>query len=28
MKDNNTICNNPQNVIEWCKIAREEAMSL
>lgn len=25
MKDNHTIGNNPQNVIEWCRIAREEA---
>lgn len=25
MKDNNTIGKNPQNVINWCKIAREEA---
>lgn len=25
MKDNNTIGRNPQNVIRWCKIAREEA---
>lgn len=25
MKDNNTIGNNPQNVIDWCRIAREEA---
>lgn len=25
MKDNNTICKNPQNVINWCKIAREIA---
>lgn len=25
MKDNNTIGNNPQNVIDWSKIAREEA---
>jgi hypothetical protein len=25
MKDNHTIGNNPQNVIEWCKIAKEEA---
>lgn len=28
MKDNNTIGNNPQNVIDWCKIAREEAESI
>lgn len=28
MKDNNTIGNNPQNVIRWCRIAKEEAMSL
>ncbi len=25
MKDNNTIGNNPRNVIRWCQIAREEA---
>ena len=25
MKDNHTIGNNPENVIRWCKIAREEA---
>jgi len=25
MKDNHTIGNNPQNVIDWCRIAREEA---
>lgn len=25
MKDNNTIGRNPQNVIRWCRIAREEA---
>ena len=25
MKDNHTIGHNPQNVIQWCKIAREEA---
>jgi hypothetical protein len=25
MKDNHTIGNNPQNVIRWCQIAREEA---
>ncbi len=25
MKDNHTIGNNPQNVIRWCRIAREEA---
>ena len=24
MKDNHTIGNNPQNVIDWCRIAREE----
>ncbi|NJD02820.1 MAG: hypothetical protein FIA99_09585 [Ruminiclostridium sp.] len=28
MKDNNTICNNAQNVIRWCKIAMEEAEAL
>jgi len=27
MKDNHTIGNNPQNVIRWCRIAREEAES-
>jgi hypothetical protein len=25
MKDNHTLGNNPQNVIRWCRIAREEA---
>jgi hypothetical protein len=25
MKDNHTIGNNPQNVIDWCRIAKEEA---
>ena len=25
MKDNNTICNNPENVIRWTRIAKEEA---
>jgi hypothetical protein len=25
MKDNHTIGNNPENVIRWCRIAREEA---
>ena len=25
MKDNHTIGHNPQNVIRWCQIAREEA---
>jgi hypothetical protein len=25
MKDNYTIGNNPQNVIQWCLIAQEEA---
>jgi hypothetical protein len=25
MKDNNTIGNNPENVIKWCRIAKEEA---
>lgn len=25
MKDNHTIGNNPRNVIDWCRIAREEA---
>jgi len=25
MKDNNTIGKNPQNVIDWCKVAKEEA---
>lgn len=28
MKDNNTIGKNPQNVIKWCRIAREEANAL
>lgn len=28
MKDNHTIANNPQNVIRWCQIAREEAEAL
>lgn len=28
MKDNNTIGKNPQNVIRWCQIAREEAESI
>lgn len=28
MKDNNTIGNNPENVIRWCKIAKEEAERL
>ncbi len=28
MKDNNTIGHNPENVIRWCRIAREEADSL
>lgn len=28
MKDNNTLGNNPQNAIRWCKIAQEEASSL
>lgn len=28
MKDNHTIGKNPNNLIEWCKIAREEAMNL
>ena len=28
MKDNHTIGNNPQNVIRWCKIAREEAEAI
>jgi hypothetical protein len=28
MKDNHTIGNNPQNVIRWCQIAREEAEAL
>lgn len=26
MKDNHTIGKNPENVIEWCRIAKEEAM--
>jgi hypothetical protein len=25
MKDNHTIGNNPRNVVDWCRIAREEA---
>ena len=25
MKDNNTLGNNPQNVVDWCRIAKEEA---
>jgi len=25
MKDNHTIGKNPENVIRWCRIAREEA---
>ena len=25
MKDNHTIGKNPQNVVDWCRIAREEA---
>lgn len=28
MKDNHTIGNNPANVIDWCRIAKEEADSL
>jgi len=28
MKDNNTIGNNPENVIRWCRIAQEEASSI
>jgi hypothetical protein len=28
MKDNHTIANNSQNVIRWCKIAREEAEAI
>ena len=28
MKDNETIGNNPRNVINWCRIAREEANEL
>ena len=28
MKDNHTIGKNPQNVIKWCKIAKEEAERL
>ena len=27
MKDNHTICNNPNNIINWVKIAREEVDS-
>jgi len=26
MKDNHTIGGRPQNVVEWCRIAREEAV--
>ena len=26
MKDNHTIGHNPQNVVDWCSIAGEEAM--
>ena len=25
MKDNHTICNRPENVVDWCRIAKEEA---
>ena len=25
MKDNHTIGHNPQNVVDWCRIAKEEA---
>ena len=28
MKDNNTLGNNPQNVIDWCRIAKEEINEL
>ena len=28
MKDNHTVCNNPENVIQWCRIAREESERL
>jgi hypothetical protein len=28
MKDNHTIGGNPENVIRWCRIAREEAEAL
>jgi hypothetical protein len=28
MKDNHTLGGNPQNIINWCKIAREEILSL
>lgn len=28
MKDNNTLGNNPQNAVRWCKIAQEEAASI
>jgi hypothetical protein len=24
MKDNNTLGHNPQNVIDWCRLAKEE----
>ena len=25
MKDNHTICKRPENVVDWCRIAKEEA---
>lgn len=28
MKDNHTICGNPKNIINWCRIAREEAEAI
>lgn len=28
MKDNHTLGNNPQNVIDWCRIAKEEAENM
>lgn len=28
MKDNNTLGKNPQNVIDWCRIAKEEIEKL
>jgi len=28
MKDNHTIGNRPENVVEWCKIAKQEAMEI
>jgi hypothetical protein len=28
MKDNHTIGNRPENVVEWCRIAKEEALRI